>query len=353
MLHRLIRIAPLYWFSVFLLIGLSNLGLLNLAETVPRVWNFLLTSPASLITWLASLFNIFAWASPHDLLRTLLFIPYKNFNGDIHPLLGVGWTLNIEMYFYGIFSLMLYFGKSMAPIFSCAAVILVWLIGNSTGETGSSSLKLYSSDYTLYFSGGIIVYYTWTALLNISEGAVRRWLFAVLASISASIYIFSNLYFSHTKTNFPLAIALAPSLIVLAALLAHSIGMKVREKFTLLLGAASYSLYLTHTIILEMLRTPAERFYQFMKYDQTISGLAIGVAACLIAAIGVHLKVELPLMSWFKLKLFNNQRLQQAGLIDFNLRTQRTEPIEECSRPARSSLSAPPAPAPAPRCRRR
>ena len=303
MLHRLIRIVPLYWFSVFLLIGLSNLGLLNLAVTLPRIWGFLVNSPASLITWFASVFNIFAWASPGDLLRTLLFIPYKNINGDLQPLLGVGWTLNIEMYFYAIFSMMLYFGKTLAPLFSGVTVFVVWLIGKSLGETGSSWLTLYSSNYALYFAGGIIVYYIWKALEKIPDILFRRWVFAAIASISASTYIFSNVFYAKTALHAPLAILSAPCLVVLSALLTHSIGFGLKNKLVLLLGAASYPLYLEHTIVLEILRTPAEGSIPAMNYSTTISGVLIAMAACSAVAIGVHLKIELPSLNWLKKKL--------------------------------------------------
>lgn len=302
MMHRVIRIVPLYWFSVFMLIALSNLGLLNLAVTMPKIWGFLINSPASLLRWFVAVFNIFAWASPIDLLRTLLFIPYKNINGDLHPLLGVGWTLNIEMYFYAIFSLMLFFGKALAPLLSSITVIAVWLIGKNMGETDNSWLSLYSSDYTLYFAGGIFVYYLWTILQKIPASIYRRWLFVVISSISLSTYIFSNLFYMQTALRAPLVISLAPCMVVLAALLTHSIGLQIKSKLALLLGAASYSLYLEHTIVLEMIRTPADSFFPFMKYSNTVSGIVIALVLCLAVAIVVHLKVELPSLSWLKQK---------------------------------------------------
>ena len=45
-----------------------------------------------------------------DILRSFLFIPFANGarGGAVQPVLGVGWTLNLEIYFYGIFALSLF-----------------------------------------------------------------------------------------------------------------------------------------------------------------------------------------------------------------------------------------------------
>lgn len=303
-LQRIIRIVPLYWFSVFLLIALSNLGLLNLQATLPRIGSQLLTAPLDLIEWFASMFNLFNSASPSDLLRTLLFIPYKDINGDIHPLLGVGWTLNIEMYFYVIFSLALFLGKCLAPIFSSVIIIAVWLIGKHAAYSGNDWLRLYSNDYSLYFVGGIAVYYLWTGLNKIAAAkSRRRWILGAIATISALAYILSNLFYLQASSRFPLILASGPSLLVLAALLAHTIGYQVQNKFILLLGAASYSLYLEHTIVLEILRTITNKSGSFLNFSTTVSGVAIAAAFCIIAAIAVHLKIEMPSQNWLKKKL--------------------------------------------------
>ncbi len=75
--HRIIKIVPLYWlFTIIFVVGAS-------------------VSPGS-----------FDEASPtvSELAKSLLFIPYSARNGADGPALAVGWTLNIEMYFYLIFA---------------------------------------------------------------------------------------------------------------------------------------------------------------------------------------------------------------------------------------------------------
>ncbi len=304
MLHRLVRIVPLYWFCVLLFLWLSNLGALNLAGTLPRIGKLAMEAPMSLLDWFGSTFHLFAWASPADVIRTLLFIPYKNSNGAIQPLLGVGWTLNIEMYFYALFALMLFFGSRRAPAYTSLAIVAIWLVGKGAGKAGGDWLELYSSDYVLCFAGGVVVYYLWRRCQQAAGNRQNRLPFIALVSILTAIYVFSNLH-GHQWAPDQSPVSLITSvLLVFAALLAHSLGLRLKSRWVLLLGAASYSLYLVHTVVLEMIRTPAQALFPFLRYDTTLSGVAIAAVACLVVALVVHLTVELPSLRWLRRKVW-------------------------------------------------
>lgn len=304
MLHRLIRIVPLYWFSVLVFLWLSNLGALNLAGTLPRIGKLAMEAPLSLLDWFGSTFHLFAWASPADVIRTLLFIPYRNLNGHLQPLLGVGWTLNIEMYFYALFALMLLFGSRRAPTFTGIAIVVVWLVGKGAGEAGADWLQLYSSDYVLCFTGGITIYYLWRRCQQAAANQQNRRQFMVLASVLTLIYVVSNLNpFQWTAQHSPASL-ITSVLLVFASLIAHSLGLRLTSPWVLLLGAASYSLYLVHTVVLEVLRTPAQEFFPFLRYDRTLSGVVIAAMACLVVAIIIHLTVEMPSLRWLRGKVF-------------------------------------------------
>lgn len=82
LLDRVRRIVPLYWVATFVLIGATLLGV------APTGQNDL---------------------SLGSVLKSLLFIPYVG-AGAVHawPILGPGWTLNFEMFFYGVFALFLF-----------------------------------------------------------------------------------------------------------------------------------------------------------------------------------------------------------------------------------------------------
>src|SRR6185437_14170487 len=70
--RRIVRIVPLYW-----LLTLAVFGIALIAPTLLQ----------------------FTTASWGQLLKSLFFIPFAKANGDVQPVLFLGWTLNYEMFF--------------------------------------------------------------------------------------------------------------------------------------------------------------------------------------------------------------------------------------------------------------
>ena len=103
LLNRALRIVPAYWFYTALMAML----LLACSQWMPH--------------------QAFTW--PH-LLLSLLFIPAENPGGyGLYPTLNVGWTLNYEMFFYLLFSLVFLVRQRhhlwlVALAFLCGFVVL-------------------------------------------------------------------------------------------------------------------------------------------------------------------------------------------------------------------------------------
>ena len=93
-----------------------------------------------------------------ELVRSLLFIPYRDENGDWAPILGQGWTLNYEMMFYAIFAAALAFRRQIAVPAIGAALVIFTLVG-SLLPTGI--LKYLSSPIVLWFVLGIGLAVLW------------------------------------------------------------------------------------------------------------------------------------------------------------------------------------------------
>ena len=253
--------------------------------------------------------DLFSGAFGHrliELTKSLLFIPYINQHGNPHPILAVGWTLNMEMHFYLCFALMLSFGKSRAPVLTFALLAVFILISkNSDGE--SPLLVLHASGYPLYFCWGILVYYLWRAFervgaAKLSHGAVPASWFGIALYLS----------FNVLPGYFGSLVQAGPVILVLSALVLHSCLWRITSRLILLLGAASYALYLTHTLVLELLRVLA-RTYGSLNFEVNIAGFFIAVFASLEIAVAVYWFLELPTTRWMRAKASLLPGMRPAG----------------------------------------
>lgn len=127
-LKRMIRVIPLYWFLTIILFLLA------------------LYLPSTLIN-----------AKPllPDLLKSLFFIPFNRDGGGHSPLLFLGWTLNYEMYFYGIFFLSLKICKNYRGIIASSFIILFFIITTLLKEF---PFVAYSNPILIEFILGMFLY---------------------------------------------------------------------------------------------------------------------------------------------------------------------------------------------------
>ncbi|MEH2591212.1 acyltransferase family protein [Bradyrhizobium sp. AZCC 1721] len=266
---RLIRIVPLYWIATFLMI-LTN-------HRLRIVWpSFWLTGEPALIV---------------DTIRSFLFIPWEKF-----PVLGIGWTLNFEIYFYAVFAVMLTLSRRWAPVLTAIAVISVIALDRATGER-VFLLHFYAHSYVTYFVYGIVLYYVWSILGRFTPRAAA-------IGCSSLIAVWFGLHFVY-----PLCPAfvdqwiwIAPIAVVAAALFAESAGLAITWQPALLLGAASYSIYLLHTTWFEQIR-PYLRDLALPTAKDSPSVMLFSIASAALVGIAAHLWIEKPLLAKLRNKL--------------------------------------------------
>jgi exopolysaccharide production protein ExoZ len=210
LLHRAIRIVPAYW----LYTALMGLMLVGLGRWLPHA----------------------AVDLPHFML-SLLFIPSENPGGyGLYPTLNVGWTLNYEMFFYLLFSLVFTVRQRHRPLIVACGLFAV---SEVLGRYGLVS-RFYANDIVYEF------------LLGIGIGVVYRrgwvppglWLpMAVVLASAVCIYRLDN-------SDRLLHWGVPSALIVLAcvAMEAHFKG----SRWVKALGDCSYSVYLVHVLVLSM-----------------------------------------------------------------------------------------------------
>jgi exopolysaccharide production protein ExoZ len=272
--QRLIRIVPLYWLCTLAAIAPSML------KGSGRLWED---------------------SSFGNIVNSLLFIPYRDGAGDIHPLLAVGWTLNLEMFFYVLFATMLVVSRRLAPLLTCLALIAIKIVHQ---EFGCNALlcEFYAHDYTTFLIAGVLSYYVWSAVR--AHATAWRSTTMVLASLSFALFVAWNCAPALADTlqqwfTFPL-FYLMPPLLVTAALLLHSARAQWRWKIALVLGDASYALYLTHTIVMEAVRVATNKLagdrMALLNPNDSVWAMAAILIVCSLVAIVVHYRVEVPML---------------------------------------------------------
>ncbi|MFS8087214.1 MAG: acyltransferase family protein, partial [Acidobacteriota bacterium] len=104
------------------------------------------------------------------LFQSLTFIPVRN---DQLPLLGVGWTLNFEMYFYVIFGLCMLLGRLRWAAFFGWVVLTLVVLPLATGRTfmlAASESYHYSVPYLNLATSPLI----WLFSVGVAAGLIYR-----------------------------------------------------------------------------------------------------------------------------------------------------------------------------------
>jgi len=269
--RRIIRVVPIYW----------------LATLVYAVKLALQGAPPTLATLGMSLF----------------FVPFTNDIGLMRPVLGVGWSLNFEMFFYAMFGISLLLTKQFRALsLFCALVLLVAfrMGGYLTQGNGFLLDGLYQlSDYYLfYFLAGLLIGVLREKLAE-SKTTVSLNFTCALLGCTGILVLYLGLhhmfvvppFFREATQAGACVLCVAISVLEFKPVNHRSDGLVKRSIG--LAGDASYSTYLTHGFAMG----PIARVISYAGLDigaLFFSLLMIPVCTC--AGILVFRWVERPLM---------------------------------------------------------
>ncbi len=260
-LKRVFRVVPVYWVCTF--------GVALIALLAPN----LLHSTS------------FSWVA---LLKSLFFIPYRRPDRQIAPLLFLGWTLHMEMLFYAIFGIALRITRKYVKELAIAALFLLVLAGKIARVYHHSNIVLnfYSKFVILEFALGIACYMLWSRY----GPAIRRtpWLLAVAAA--GASYAFFLLMDIHVLDSYGPGFRYVPDFLLrgvpASLILLAFLSTEQRFKFpalVLLIGDASYSLYLLHPYVLEALDRKMFALDHLSPF--TVMVAVISIAICYVVAV--------------------------------------------------------------------
>ena len=225
MLRRMARIVPLYW--------LTTLAVVLVGAVQPA--------------WLAS-----AVRGVADVLHSLLFIPYSRDNGVLAPVLGVGWTLNYEMFFYALIAACLWVQARHATKWVVVTLLILFVIG-LLAPASSVIASFFGSSHVLEFALGMACYRLfsggWHAVLPLwLAGGGLVGAYALMAAAQA-----------HGSTLPPVLLYGLPAMLMLLAALRFEpalqrVRLNMVVRGAVALGDASYAIYLVHFFVTEAVR---------------------------------------------------------------------------------------------------
>jgi exopolysaccharide production protein ExoZ len=268
--NRAIRIVPLYWAVTFVVVGLWYLGLKPFGVS---------------------------WINPQDIAASLGFFPDIRADGSPYPVLAVGWTLIYEMYFYALFGLCLLLRSQALSLAAMTAFFLAGWLALTQMTTPPHWLSVYLQPITLEFAAGGALALLWRRLpasLPRISGRVYGYglvMLGVLALVPAAA-----MFGGQIKEDFGLrVIVMGPPavLIVLGALLLERAGAASQSRTLLLLGAASYAIYLVHVLVLQFGAGMLAGFGPAV-------ALSISAAASIAIGIAAHLWFEKPVTAFLR-----------------------------------------------------
>lgn len=213
LLKRFIRILPLYW---------------------------LMTLFTYVVICIYPGLSIMSEAKPEYLIKSLLFFPFQNSKGYNVPILGVGWTLNYEVFFYLIFFVAICLSYSYRSIIACVAIIFLTVIGQVLLRGEFFYLNYYTNSFLLEFVFGILAFYIVEYLQKWIKGNYSRIICLILAIVS-----FAWMFLDLTRySSLPRCIRIGiPALVFFCSVLLWGRTMHF-NKFFLELGNMSFSIYL-------------------------------------------------------------------------------------------------------------
>jgi exopolysaccharide production protein ExoZ len=275
--RRIIRIVPLYW----LITSIAVIGII--------------ISP--------SMLNV-PVLDPLYIAASYLFWPVTRVNGLVRPIANLGWTLNLEMMFYVVFTLALFFSRVRGLVLAIVflggmSMLQVAGLFGKTGSLHSTPLNFWADPIILNFIMGMIiaVLFRRGTRLNLVETGLLIALSLVGILLIGNFSGFLNALPEDHIINRVSAMIPMLCLVVAATMGPQLDASKSFWRSGLLLGDASYSLYLIHPF---MLRPLGKMWAKFIGtglpvWSFTIIGIFVAVAGGLI----LYAIVERPLTNYF------------------------------------------------------
>jgi exopolysaccharide production protein ExoZ len=283
---RVIRIAPLYWLMTLFIVALYLLGLPS--------------GDAKQI-------------DPNDVALGLAFIPNLRADGDWNPILATGWTLIFEMYFYALFGLTFFLRSQVKALALLTAFFIGYCLLGALVPLPFTLFR-WSQPITLEFAAGGLLALLYRRPLNLPPVSAKAAGYGLIAVGVIAFFIIAYIFTDQTAE--PTAIRTLvngpPAVMVVAgALLLEKSGVVWNSRSLLLLGAASYSIYLAHLPVLQYASILWRDLSPAAPQMLPLFYAATYVLATLVG-LALYFAFEKPVTAWLKARV--RRRMPRAAV---------------------------------------
>ena len=264
LIRRLQRIAPLYW--------LMTTAFIVGAFVAPKLLNV----------------PIEGWRS---IVESFLFIPGLRANGEVRPILALGWTLNYEMFFYALFACCLFFPLKRGLVL-LTAFFICFVAAGALFQMPTTALAFWSDSIIFEFLFGVAVALLFRANVRLSAPvAIAVFVLGALLAVGLGPLWGVN----GTLPRF-LTAGIPAAMIVFAAACGPRMPATWSVAPLVLIGDASYSLYLSHPFVIRPLRN----LWMMLPAQMSVwSYVVVCCVAAILGAIMIYWLVERPLIRLF------------------------------------------------------
>ena len=256
--RRIVRIVPIYWIA-------TSVKVLALVFTTGYI--------------LHTKFNVL------QVVESYLFLPARGVEGYITPVMGVGWTLNFEMFFYFLFTLALFFRVNVYKFVGTVLALLA--LGALFRKPDWPAVSFYLDTRVLLFFYGMIIAGICLSGKHLPKplaipllclgflGLAGPWSFptqlhGVPEGIAAALIIYSMASLEDWLTHIP--------------------------RFVLFGADASYVIYIFHPFIAPAVPVALTKLHLM---HPSLS-VACSVFLALAGGCLIHILVEVPVTVWFR-----------------------------------------------------
>ncbi|NOQ32166.1 MAG: acyltransferase family protein [Helicobacteraceae bacterium] len=268
LIKRIIRIVPLYW--IFTIFAASLLLIFPELFTKGKTFDF------------------------EQLIASLFFFPWYNSIGEVVPVLGVGWTLNFEMYFYIVFAFTLLLPKKYF-LASISFIFIFGLLLFNILNVDFPYFLMIGKPILLEFLFGVYIGLLYRRKVILKSPKI--WL-------SISLLLIINNIFMHFDVVYRVIYNGIPSAILIYALLSleYQSECKYCNKYLIILGNASYSIYITHAFFYKGAIRLYEKLFGSVEPDLMI---LFSVLLSVFGGIFIYYVLEKPIYNFMKIKYSN------------------------------------------------